>query len=525
MRKELRNIISFAVVGLLPLLAACTSASTAATPAPTASPSLSPASVPSSPAVSPSASPAPSTTTAPDLKLLKVTPDKGRIGDLLNVTGDGLPPNQKVQLQWVTMDGGFDDKVFTETVEFYSRKFTPKRNTLGEATTDAQGHFSATLNAPNDYGEVHDIFAAMDGKDVAKGGFRILEEFTMTPSEGPVGTPITIKAKGIGWKDWESTWGVNWDNKYTGYISAVTTRGAATVVIRAAGPVGNHTLDIWHAGQTVPYLNWEESPQSYIPVFKYIFKVTDGSASMASTQDWPDSGPQVSSAPSARTTAVIPPATFAGTAAITPLAGTIFSKATLKASNLPPNSNVDLAFVTVRGSRTTGLGWGMQKISLGSAVVAADGTLTKDFNIPDDLGGWHTVTIEQGSQELAEAPVLIEPSLVALTPTRVKVGDNFEINIKGGGWTELDNIYAVDYDNSFIGFACAFNSNGDITLNLPASGEPGVHLIDLYPAVYQGHGKPPWLYDTPQLSSLQDHPGLSLGYKLPIFRLAIEVTQ
>lgn len=117
------------------------------------------------------------------------------------------------------------------------------------------------------------------------------------------------------------------------------------------------------------------------------------------------------------------------------------------------------------------------------------------------------------------------PSLVAVTPTRVKVGEQFRINIKGGGWTELDNAYTVLYDNSFIGFECAFNSNGDVTINLTASGQPGVHLIDMYPTIYQGHGKPPWLYDTPQLTALQDHPGLSLGYRLPIFRMAIEVVE
>ncbi len=50
-------------------------------------------------------------------------------------------------------------------------------------------------------------------------------------------------------------------------------------------------------------------------------------------------------------------------------------------------------------------------------------------------------------------------------------------------------------------------------------------MIDLYPAVYQGHGKPPWLYDTPMLTALHDHPGLSLGYRLHIFRLAIEATE
>ncbi|MDO8635399.1 MAG: hypothetical protein Q7R34_04020, partial [Dehalococcoidia bacterium] len=484
---------------------------------------------PTTQATSTPANPLPVTTVATatprPLKTLKVSPEKGAVGSTITITGDGLTPNKQFQFQWNTVDGGFDDKVFTETVEFYARKFTAKRVSLGQSTTDAKGQLTATLTVPDDYGEVHDIYAVVDGQDEARGGYRILPEFTLTPPQGTVGTPITIKAKGIGWKDWESTWGVNWDNRYTGYVTAITTRGSATAVIRASGPVGKHTIDIWHAGQTVPYLNWEQSPQSHIPVFHYTFQVIEGSAPPPLTLEWPDKGPGTVVVPILRTTASSSASTGGVSAVITPPAGPVLSKATLQATNLPSNANVDLYFVTARGSRTSGLGWGLANLPLGTATTGVDGTLTKQFDIPDDLGGWHTLMVVQGDKLLAQAPYLVQPSLVTVTPNRVKLGDTFKVNIKGVGWTEVDNIYAVVYDNSYIGFACGFNSNGDVTVNLTASGGRGVHLIDLYPAVYQGHGKPPWLYDTPQLTALQDHPGLSLGYKLPIFRLAIEVEE
>ena len=42
------------------------------------------------------------------------------------------------------------------------------------------------------------------------------------------------------------------------------------------------------------------------------------------------------------------------------------------------------------------------------------------------------------------------------------------------------------YDNAYIGYACGFNSQGTVDIALQATGEPGWHFIDLYPAVYKG---------------------------------------
>jgi hypothetical protein len=43
--------------------------------------------------------------------------------------------------------------------------------------------------------------------------------------------------------------------------------------------------------------------------------------------------------------------------------------------------------------------------------------------------------------------------------------------------------------------------------------------------IYQGHGKPLWSYQIPQLTFARDFPGLALGYKLPAMRLAVEVVE
>lgn len=104
-------------------------------------------------------------------------------------------------------------------------------------------------------------------------------------------------------------------------------------------------------------------------------------------------------------------------------------------------------------------------------------------------------------------------------------GQQFSIHIEGIGWTQLDNTVAVDYDNSYAGYGCGFNSNGDVVLNLTATGGPGTHLIGLYPMLYS---LSPSFADTPYgmvplLTYAADDPALALGYQLGAFRFAITV--
>ncbi len=56
---------------------------------------------------------------------------------------------------------------------------------------------------------------------------------------GPAGSPIAIEVQGIGWRELEGSWVVLYDNKFTGFISAVTTGGTARFTIPATGtPAG-----------------------------------------------------------------------------------------------------------------------------------------------------------------------------------------------------------------------------------------------------------------------------------------------
>ena len=157
-------------------------------------------------------------------------------------------------------------------------------------------------------------------------------------------------------------------------------------------------------------------------------------------------------------------------------------------------------------------------------VAGADGTARASITVPDGLGGWHAVQIVQGGQVKAQTSYFVKRTFVSI-PKTVKAGQPFVVELKGVGWTQLDNTVAVTYDNAYIGYACGFNSNGYVRIQLFATGDKGTHLIDLYPLLYTQQPAYPYpqLGMVPLLGYAMDAPGLGAGYDLPAFRLAIEV--
>ena len=95
-----------------------------------------------------------------------------------------------------------------------------------------------------------------------------------------MGTPITIDVKGIGYQYLENSWQVNFDNKYDGWLSSITTHGSAHATITAAGTPGLHVLQVLHGWSFVPYLNNAQSPRPDREMFTLNFRITDGPAVM-----------------------------------------------------------------------------------------------------------------------------------------------------------------------------------------------------------------------------------------------------
>jgi hypothetical protein len=456
------------------------------------------------------------------VRLIRSKPDWGKIGTPFTIEAEKLPPNTDLDLVWNTANTSYLLDVTPENVQYFGRQLDPVSVVLGRARTDADGRLTTSLKAPRDFGGIHELYAVADGVQLAKGGFMIVRSVTLTPRRGPVGTPITIKVTGLGSHPYQSTTAVLYDNKYTGFISATNTRGTATVQIRAAGPVGTHAIEVAPASAAVPYLDIEQSAVSFVGKFRTTFTVTrDDGPPAAHVESPADVTPTVD----ARTTLTTAAAESGATLQLSAQRGPILSKVGVQATGLTPGASIDLRWGSAQGTRATASGWTLVSLPLQKGVADAAGRLTTSITIPDHLGGWHGVQLVQGGSVRAQAPYYVERSLVSISPTRVKVGEVFTIHIKGIGWTELDNAFAVTYDNGYMGYACGFYSNGDVTMNMVATGAPGTHLIDLYPTLYKGKAVDTWLEQVPILSFKQDAPGLALGYPLPAVRLAITVTK
>jgi len=456
------------------------------------------------------------------LGILRATPDIGVVGTGFTLTGESLPPSRDVEVVWSTGKGSYLMNPLADTVEYLGRQLDPLDVVLAKARTDAQGKLRVDLKVPEDYGSLHDIYVVSDGVQLAKGGYLVNRNYEITPKKGPIGAPVTIKVTGLGWKPYESTATVMWDNRYAGFLSATSTRGTAIAQIRAAGPVGRHTLEIIPASHAVPYLDIEQSAVFFVGKYGTTFRVTKDAGPSPAVLDWPE---PVEPVVAQQTTLTLGNAAGVS-ASLSSESGPILSKVDVKASGLAADAPVDIQWVTAVGTRARASGWSLATLPLGQANAEPDGSLGASFKVPDNLGGWHAVQLLQGGKVKAEVPYYVERSFVSVTPQKVKAGERFQINLKGIGWTELDNGYAITYDNGYIGYACGFYSKGDITMNLVASGEPGTHLIDLYPMLYKGKSYTDlWSPQAPMLTFKRDFPGLALGYRLPAIRLAIEVVE
>jgi len=392
---------------------------------------------------------------------------------------------------------------------FGGRQFSETTQILGRFQVTREGQLFAEFSVPEDYGGVHNIVAIQDGVQLGQGALDLTQSFEMVPPQGPIGTPIEIRAKGLGWQTMESIWVLNWDNHEVGWVSGISSRGSAVSRLRATGPVGDHVLKLYTGYMGQAYLNHEQAPTAYLPRPEFVFRTTPGGevpSAYAETY-----APQP-----------VPAATSTGgpDIQITPTQGPVGAQANLLGSGFAANESLSLVWQTMVGSRVSGTGFEPRERTLGAVQAGSEGRLNATITVPDDLGGLHALILRAGDQDVATTYYVIETSIVSMSPASGPVGTNVTIHLRGVGWTEYDNIYTATYDNAYMGYACGFNSQGDVVINFAASGQPGPHLIDLYPGLYDGPREGQLLYRLPQLTYADDHP----GNRIPALRFAFLVT-
>jgi hypothetical protein len=434
---------------------------------------------------------------------LALTPDHGPIGTPVTVAGSGLPPGQEFDLVWRTVRGSWK----VADAEYHGREYTPVGYVIAKVTTDASGAFTASFDAPDDFGFYHDITLQSADRVLTQAAFNVDMTVEISPSHGPVGTPIIVDVKGIGWKQLENSWLLLYDNGFTGWMSSVTNAGSAHFTIPATGRPGTHVLEVLHGDFTFPYRNMQQSPEPNRPRFAIPFEITEGD-------------PVLPPPPEAQAQTSVRGLPEPGALKVEPAFAQVGKPIVVSGDGFTPGKTYSLNWSKVTGNRVSGSGWEESESVIAEAAADASGKLIYALATPDDLGGVHNLRVEENGADKKGA-FWIAPSALPLDVAEGRAGTTFTVHLKGVGWTETANIYAIDYDNSYIGYACGFNSQGDVVIYLQATGDPGWHYVDLYPAVYKGKEGRPINFRLPQLTYADDHP----GEDLPHFSFAFRITE
>ena len=203
---------------------------------------------------------------------------------------------------------------------------------------------------------------------------------------------------------------------------------------------------------------------------------------------------------------------------VSPVIASVGGNITVNGQGFAPNAQLPLVWTTRQGSNL--LGYKLVDKPLRNVTAGTDGSFSFTMKVPSDLGGIHYIAA--GNLTDHSNGTLFVQRTARLSATEGPEGTKIQVVMQGVGWDFNTNIAAIDYDNSFVGYGCGFNSGGNVTFTILALGAPGIHTIDVYPSVWWGPvnfaDQQPVVYRLPLLTP-QDHPEL-----MPSFHFTFLVT-
>lgn len=513
---------------------------------------------------------------------ITVSPTAATAGSKISIGGQGYPPNTNLVIKWDTVNASYE--VSGNPPQVTGLNATPWERPLVSVETNALGSFSANLTVPQDYGNYYTLQAfTLNGTALpGKAYFTLSTSFAISPSSGPAGTAIEVTSTGLGTGLYSFCYFLYWDNSMVGYYSAISTRGTASFTIYASGTPGTYYVEAYGAYPGPGYLNPQQSPYP-TPVFISEFNITSGQSSgglnlsssttigslavlaailaagglfvsvariepqrrktltkslavvmviiaialsgVAAYSAFTPTSPagEVSYVPQAtvvRPVISVPQnnATSGPRISVSPDIASVGQSVIVSGAGFAPNQQVALSWSTRKGSNVKG--FKLVEEPLRNVTTDSSGSFLFSMEVPADLGGVHYISAGNLTQD-SNGTIFIQRT-ASINATQGPAGTVVAITMYGVGWTFNTNIAALDYDNSYIGFGCGFNSGGNITFYLTVTGAPGIHTIDVYPSIWWGTSTPynkiPVEYDFPLLTP-QDHPVL-----MPSFHFTFLIT-
>jgi hypothetical protein len=111
---------------------------------------------------------------------------------------------------------------------------------------------------------------------------------SISQTSGPVGTPVSIHLKGVGWTEYDNIYVVTYDNAYMGYVCGFNSQGDVVINFTASGAPGEHIIDLYpgiYQGPPTesqllyltPQLTYaDDHPGNKIPALHFSFTITAG---------------------------------------------------------------------------------------------------------------------------------------------------------------------------------------------------------------------------------------------------------
>ena len=210
---------------------------------------------------------------------LTLSPTQGPAGARAMLHGEGFGGVSTLQLVWQTFEGS----------RVSGNGFEPRERVIAQMRPGSDGKIEFPLTIPDDVGGLHGIALRNGEKTVALTHFVIETSIvSLTPVSGPVGTPITIHLKGVGWTEYDNIYVATYDNAYMGYVCGFNSHGDVVINFTASGAPGEHLIDLYpgiYQGPSTesqllyrqPQLTYaEDHPGNKIPALRFKFEVTPG---------------------------------------------------------------------------------------------------------------------------------------------------------------------------------------------------------------------------------------------------------
>ena len=454
---------------------------------------------------------------------LVLSDSEGYVGDTITFQGRNLPSNESFDVKWYSTQGSWG---VLEAHEIMGPQYQQRTEIVASVRTDDDGAFDEEWTIPEDYGGSHKVeLLNADGETVDTDEIELFPWFEIDRTEAAMGEAFTVTGYGIGPNVVTNNYQVAWDNGFYGFMTGVLNRGTATAEVRAVGPPGEHVIQIWRSYRGDPYLqNNTQSP--YGPVAqgrpsKWTVEVTEPEEPPQSA--WVD--PLFDEKPIDLHYPDIDEDTDAELE-ITPTSGQSGTTAFIRGWNFPANEEVDLIWYRHEGHRVKNIEITPEPKPdvLPTVTADANGEFEVEVEIGPDEGSTRPITAAVDGREIAVTGFMMQPNIEKFEPDSGSVGTTIDIELSGIGWTMFENGYYFVYDNKPLGYVCG--TSGDdkqdrVHLQLPATGAPGWHFIDVYPTIYQMQEDEPEFELLPHLSYIDNHP----VRPMPAMHMAFEITE